>query len=73
MTDLTLFVGLDVHKKTISVAMVEGSAGTAARFCGTIANYRMPCADYARSYQRTGRYCTSATKLVLAGMVCSVS
>jgi len=27
MTDLRLFIGLDVHKKTISVAMVEGSAG----------------------------------------------
>ena len=23
MTDLTLFVGLDVHKKTISVALVD--------------------------------------------------
>ena len=27
MTDLTLFVGLDVHKKTIAVAMVEATAG----------------------------------------------
>src|ERR1700676_5309837 len=38
MMDLTLFVGLDVHKKTISVAMVEGAAGAAVRFYGTIAN-----------------------------------
>src|SRR5580704_11939223 len=38
MTDLMLFVGLDVHKKTISVAMVEGAAGAAVRFYGTIAN-----------------------------------
>ena len=38
MTDITLFVGLDVHKKTISVAMVEGSAGAEVRFYGTIAN-----------------------------------
>jgi len=47
MTDLTLFVGLDVHKKTISVAMVEGAAGAAVRFYGTIANtpdsVRPPC------------------------------
>src|SRR6266849_2167563 len=38
MTDLTLFVGLDVHKKTISVALVEGEEGVAVRFYGTIAN-----------------------------------
>lgn len=38
MTDLTLFVGMDVHKKTISVAMAEASAGTEVRFYGTIAN-----------------------------------
>ena len=36
MTDLTLFVGLDVHKKTISVA--EATAGAEVRFYGTIAN-----------------------------------
>ena len=38
MTDLTLFVGLDVHKKTISVAMAEATAGAEVRFYGTIAN-----------------------------------
>jgi len=37
MTDIT-FVGLDVHKKTIAVALVEGAAGAAVRFFGTIAN-----------------------------------
>ncbi len=51
MTDFTLFVGLDVHKKTISVAMVEAAAGAAVRFYGTIANTptvrlrRAPAAD----------------------------
>src|ERR1700726_1415461 len=38
MTDLTLFVGLDVHKTTISVAVVEAAAGAVVRFYGTIAN-----------------------------------
>jgi transposase len=38
MADLTLFVGLDVHKKTISVAMVEAAAGAEVRFFGTIAH-----------------------------------
>jgi hypothetical protein len=27
MTDITVFVGLDVHKKTITVALVEAAAG----------------------------------------------
>ena len=38
MTDLTLFVGLDVHKKTISVALVDAAASATVRFYGTIAN-----------------------------------
>jgi transposase len=38
MTDVTLFVGLDVHKKTIAVALVDGTAGADVRFYGTIAN-----------------------------------
>jgi transposase len=38
MGDLTLFVGLDVHKKTISVAMVEAAAGAEVRFYGMIAH-----------------------------------
>ncbi len=32
------FVGLDVHKKSISVAVAEGGLRGAARFVGTIAN-----------------------------------
>jgi transposase len=38
MTDITIFVGLDVHKKTIAVATVEGRASAEVRFFGTIAN-----------------------------------
>jgi transposase len=38
MTDLTLFVGLDVHKKTISVALVDAASSATVRFYGTIAN-----------------------------------
>src|SRR3954462_12847192 len=38
MTDLTLFVGLDVHKKTISVALIDAAASSTVRFYGTIAN-----------------------------------
>ena len=38
MTETTIFVGLDVHKKTIAVATVEGRASADVRFHGTIAN-----------------------------------
>ena len=38
MMDHTLFLGLDVHKKTISVATVDGAAGAEVRFYGTIEN-----------------------------------
>jgi len=38
MSDTTIFVGLDVHKKTIAVATVEGRASAGVRFYGTIEN-----------------------------------
>ena len=38
MGDNTLFVGMDVHKKTISVALVEAAPGAEVRFYGTIPN-----------------------------------
>jgi transposase len=63
MTDLTLFVGLDVHKKTISVAMVEATAGATVRFYGTIMNtpdsLRTLCRKLARDGQQL-RFCYEA-------------
>lgn len=38
MSDTTVFVGLDVHKKTIAVTTVEGRASADVRFYGTIGN-----------------------------------
>ena len=48
MTDVTLFVGLDVHKKTIAVALVDGTAGADVRFYGTIANTPGSCREVGR-------------------------
>jgi transposase len=39
-----MFVGLDVHKATISVAVAEGAHRSEVRSCGTIPNR----ADYVR-------------------------
>ena len=55
MTDLTLFIGLDVHKKTISVATVEGSAGAAVRFYGTVANTPDSLRTLCRKLSRDGQ------------------
>ncbi|MDH3663876.1 MAG: IS110 family transposase [Alphaproteobacteria bacterium] len=38
MTDTTIFVGLDVHKETIAVAMAPASPGAAFSYYGAIAN-----------------------------------
>jgi len=38
MSDTTIFVGLDVHKQTIAVAIAPSSPGAACTYYGTIAN-----------------------------------
>jgi hypothetical protein len=38
MADHALFVGLDVHKRTIAVAMAPDTAGRSCTYYGTIAN-----------------------------------
>ena len=38
MLETTIFVGLDVHKKTIAVATVTAQASASVQFFGTIAN-----------------------------------
>jgi transposase len=55
MTDNKAFVGLDVHKQTISVALVEASAGAEVRFCGTIANTPAGLRTLCRKMSRDGQ------------------
>ena len=73
MTELTLFVGMDVHKKTISVALVEGAAGAVVHFYGTIANTLETVRGLCRKLSRTGSSCTFATRRGRAGMGCTGS
>jgi len=55
MEDTTLFVGLDVHKKTIAVATVEGCASGSVRFYGTIANTPAAIQSLLKKLRKGGR------------------
>ena len=55
MTDHTLFVGLDVHKKTISVALIDAAANAEVRFYGTIANEPDTLRSLCRRLSKDGR------------------
>jgi transposase len=55
MTDLTLFVGLDVHKKTIAVAIVEAAASASVRYYGTIVNTPDSLRTLCRKLTRDGQ------------------
>jgi len=63
MTENTLFVGLDVHKKTIAVAIGESTSGAKVGFYGTIENtpeaLRALCRKLAKGGQRL-HYCYEA-------------
>ena len=69
--DLTLFVGLDVHKKTISVAIVETAAGAAVRFYGTIVNTPDSLRTLCRKLTHDGQQLHFARRQGRAAMACS--
>jgi hypothetical protein len=67
MTDLMLFAGLDVHRKTISVALVDAAATADVRFyMARLRTRRIRCAACAGSCRGMGGCCTFATKPALA-------
>ena len=67
------FVGLDVHKATISVAIAEGERGGEVRHWGTIPNRADHVRKLAEKLGTDGRCCTSATRPGPAAMVCTGS
>jgi transposase len=56
MEKTTLFVGLDVHKKTIAVAQVDGAAGADVRFYGTIENTPEAIRTLSRKLSKGGQH-----------------
>lgn len=53
--DTTIFVGLDVHKKTIAVATVEGCVSASVQFFGTIANTPAAIRSLLKKLSKGGR------------------
>ena len=63
MTDLKLSIGLDVHKKTISVALADAVASATVRFYGTIANTPDTLCGLCRKLSKGGQalhFCSEA-------------
>ena len=55
METLTTYVGLDVHKETISVAVAESGDRGPARYFGKIANSAQALSKLAAKLSRKGR------------------
>ena len=65
------YVGLDVHKETIAVALAEGGNRGTAHDYGQIANTPTALKRLVSKLTRTGANCVSATRPVPAAMVSS--
>jgi transposase len=52
MEETTMFIGLDVHKATIAVAIAEGGRREAARYFGEIENTPAALSKLAKKYRR---------------------
>lgn len=73
MDEHIMFVGLDVHKATIAVAIAQGGRREAARFVGEIDNTPAAVAKLVRSTPAKGRSSVSVTRPARAATVCIVS
>ena len=64
MAKITAYVGLDVHKETISVAVAEGGVRGDARYFGKIANNPEALTRLAAKLSRRQRALVSVTRPV---------
>ena len=68
MTDTSIFVGLDVHRETIALAMAPASPGVAFSCYGVIANTTEALRKLCKKRHPVARRCSFVTKLALAAM-----
>ena len=71
MEEVTTFVGLDVHKATIAVAVAVGGLREAAEFLGTIENTPQALAKLLAKLRRKHKHLSFATKPGHAAMACT--
>lgn len=52
MSEVTKFIGLDVHKETIAVAFAEGERGGEVRYLGPVVTRMMQSGDWLSGWRR---------------------
>jgi len=72
MQDST-FIGLDVHKATISVAVAHGERGGEVRHWGRFHTGQIMFESWWRNWQQDEADCISVTRLARAVMACIAS
>jgi transposase len=74
MAETTMFIGLDVHKATIAVAIAEGGRREAARYFGEMENTSAALSKLAKKYGRSNvrlSFCYEAGRAVTVSIVTS--